>query len=40
MIKSRLDDVDSSRNRSAELSYGEYTEVNGGKKFATPGARY
>jgi CRISPR/Cas system-associated endoribonuclease Cas2 len=34
LIRSKLDDVDITRSRSADLSYQDYTEVNGGQKFA------
>lgn len=34
IVRSKLDDVDVTRSRSADLSYQEYTEVNGGKRFA------
>lgn len=34
LIRSKLDDVDVTRSRSADLSYQDYTEVNGGQKFA------
>ena len=35
LVRSKLDDIDSTQSRSADLGYADYTEVNGGKKFAT-----
>lgn len=35
LTRSKLDDVDVTRSRSADLSYQDYTDVNGGQKFPT-----
>ena len=34
IVRSKLDDVDVTRSRSADLSYQDYTDVAGGKRFA------